>query len=524
MNSFQEILRRLAPVLVLFAASCAWTQQDSSSGQTAPGQTVPSPDQNTPGQQDTGAAPAATSGAGEPSLENPPLSGLDTPRSEPAFGGRSYLVPGAQISESANSNISGSVNTGSVSAVTQGLFSLDLQKLWKRYAVGLDYVGGGDVYTGSVQNNGSRAYQVHSLSSDQRILWRTGQLAIRDNFDYLPEGTFGFGSVGGAGGFGSVLGGLSGPGTGLGGGLAGGSPSGFYGSGSFGSVGFEPRIDNITIVDATQELSARSTVTLGGGFDYSHYLDKSAAQFGVIDSQQSSAQAGYNRLLGPHDQVGVLYAYQEFHFPRAGTGNLTAQIWNALYAHRITGRLNFTVGGGPEIVDVHSPGFQFDLLGVIPVTVPPSTTRHISGNGSVTFSYIVSARTTAQVLYQRYISPGSGFLPGANTNAARASLSHVFKLRWTGSVDAGYSYNSGFQNNSPNTGLNAQAYQYWYAGGTLRRQLSPHFDVFASYQFNDFGAHKCEASSGSTAVCGQTALRHAGMIGIDWRPRPIRLD
>lgn len=518
MNRFQPKIGHLLTVLVLLGSVGVRAQDNPPSGQ-APA------DQSATGQDNSGPPPAATGGVGEPSLENPPLTGLDTPRTELPFGGRSYLVPGMQFSESANSNLSGNAGSNSgISASSQVLASLDLQKLWKRYAVGLDYVGGGDFYTGPTFNGQGHLYQVHTMASDQRILWRTGQLSIRDTFDYLPEGTFGFGSVGGAGSFGSVLGGVEGVGTGLGGGLAGGTPTGQYGGGSFGSAGFEPRIDNSSIIDVTQELSARSSFTIGGGFNYSDFLDKAHAPFPVINSQQWSLQAGYNRLLGPSDQIGFLYALQEFHFPHAGSGSLRSQVWNLLYSHRITGRLNFVVAGGPQITDIYTPGYQFLLLGIIPVTVPPSTTRNITGNGSVTFGYTVSSRTSAQVLYQRFISPGSGFLPGANTNAVRGSLSHVFHPRWTGSADLGYSFNSALHNANPNAGLNAQGYKFWYVGGALHRQLSEHFDVFASYQFNDFGGNRCESTTGNTNVCGQSAKRQTGLIGIDWRPRPIRLD
>jgi hypothetical protein len=402
-----------------------------------------------------------------------------------------------------------------------------LQKILKRYAVGLDYIGGGSFYAGPSFNGGRHFTQVHTLSSDQRFLWQTGQLAIRDNFDYLPEGTFGFGSVGGAGSFGSVLGGVSGAGgTGLGGGLAGGTSTGYYGGGSFGSVGYQPRIDNVTIADVTQELSARTSVTLGGSFGVSHYVHESN---NLINSEQSTFQAGYNRLLGRKDQVGLLYAFQEFHFPQAGSGGLDAHVWNVLYAHRITGRLNFVIGGGPELVKIHNPATTILLLGVIPIKIPASTTNSISGNGSVTVGYTVSSRTSVQFLFQRLITPGSGFLPGANTDAARLSASHLFGRRWTGTVDTGYSHNSALRSPSSSSGLNANAYQFWYFGASLRRQLSEHFDVFASYQFNDFGAHSCLSSanglSGNVSnACGQTITRHTGLIGIDWRPRPIRLD
>src|SRR5579864_1754798 len=96
---------------------------------------------------DQGAPPAATAPAG-PNVENPPLSGLDLPTSEPAFGGRSYLMPGLQVSEAVDSNLAGA-STGNrthVAGITSALGSLDLQKIWRRSQLGLDYVAGGNVY------------------------------------------------------------------------------------------------------------------------------------------------------------------------------------------------------------------------------------------------------------------------------------------------------------------------------------------------------------------------------------------
>jgi hypothetical protein len=464
----------------------------------------------------SGAPPAATAPP-ERNVENPPLSGLDAPASVPVFGGRSYLVPGLQFSETVDSNAAGtSGNRGTVGEISRGLVSVDLQKLWRSYQLGLDYIGGGDVYTGPRVSSHGGAYQVHTLAADQRVLWRTGQLSFRDSFDFLPEGTFGFSSYGGAGSFGSALGnGVSGvgAGAGLGGGIAGGSPAGLYGGNAgYGSIGFEPRISNSTIVDIAQEFSPRTSVTLGGSYDWSHYLDKAAAPFPIVDSQQTTGQVGFNRLLSRRDQIGLLYAFQDFHFPLSGSGTVNAHVWNVLYGHRVTGRLNLTLGGGPQLVIVHNPlnSIQYLLQG-------PSTQR-VSANGTLTLAYTVSTRTSVRFMYQRYITPGSGFYAGANTNAARLSVGRLFGRHWTTATDLGYSLNSRLQS-STTSGVNSKSYQYWYAGSSLRRQIGRQFGVFVTYQYNDIGLSQC-----SSGVCSSSSQRHTGMIGIDWHPKPVRLD
>src|SRR5713101_4050725 len=79
----------IAAVFLTLVLTPAWAQQDDSSSAQA-----------------GGAPPAATGPSAGPDIENPPLSGLDQPTSEPAYGGRSYLVPGIQLSEAFNGTTS----------------------------------------------------------------------------------------------------------------------------------------------------------------------------------------------------------------------------------------------------------------------------------------------------------------------------------------------------------------------------------------------------------------------------------
>ena len=493
-------------------------------GMTAPA--VVAQDDSSSGDQ--GAPPAATAPAG-PNVENPPLSGLDLPTSEPAFGGRSYLMPGLQLSQSVDSNLAGTTtgNGTHVAGVTTALGSLDLQKIWRRSQLGLDYIAGGNVHTGPTFSNQGRAYQVHTFAAAERILWRTGQLSLRDTFDYLPEGTFGFNSFGGAGSFGSALGsGVSGAGagTGLGGGLAGGTPAGLYGGNAgYGSLSFQPRINNSSVVDVVQQFSPRTSMTIGGGYSLADYLDKSAATFPIVNSTQTTGQIGFNHLLNPKDQIGVLYAYQDFQFPQSGSGTVTAHVWNVLYGHRITGKLNFTASGGPQLVSIYTPSKVIPLPPLGTITVPSSEKTSITGNGSVTLAYTVSARTSAQLLYQHYLTPGSGFYAGANTDAARIAIGHLFGRHWTTTTDVGYSRSSNLQTTTSSTssGVHSRTYQFWYAGSSLHRNIGQQFGIFVNYQFSDLGLGQCTATG---SVCGQTSTRHTGSIGIDWHPKPIRLD
>src|SRR5216684_5937138 len=129
MNRFKtrmlQLLTVAACLICMMAPAWAQQQDTSSSGQSGSGQsgsaqpsaqqsgTAPSSADQSGADQTNGAPPAATAPGSGPDIENPPLSGLDQPTSEPAYGGRSYLVPGIQLSESVNAITSGPSSTTS---------------------------------------------------------------------------------------------------------------------------------------------------------------------------------------------------------------------------------------------------------------------------------------------------------------------------------------------------------------------------------------------------------------------------
>jgi hypothetical protein len=495
-----------AAFLTCFLAP-AWAQQDGSS--SAPSGAAPSSDQG------AGAPPAATAPGSGPDIENPPLSGLDQPSSEPVFGGRSYLVPGIQLSESVNSTTSGlNSNTSGVNESFRGLGSIDMQKIWRRSQFGLDYVAGGTIYQGHIhQAHLSNMYQTHSLALDQKFLWRTGQFALRDSFTYLPEGSFGFGSYGGSGGFNSALGGggtNGGAGTGLGGGITGGIPGGgTLGGGSIGSIGIQPRINNLSVVDLTQSFSPRSTVTMAVAYDYTDFLSNAQTSLPLINSQMSTGRIGYDYLLTAHDRISASYTYQSFHYPNAGTGNVESNQWHVLYGHRISGRLNVVLGGGPQLIIFHNPT----------MSVP----NKFTGSGRAQLVYQLNARTSAQASYLYFTSAGSGLFAGANTSLVNGSLNRLVGRYWNLSTNVGFSHNSSLQTTSLGAST-ANTYDYLFAGASVRRQLGRYFGAFVSYQYSDIHFNSGAVVCTTPTTCGNSSGSQVGLVGIDWHPHPIRLD
>jgi hypothetical protein len=476
---------KIVSVLVWVTASAlaAW-------GQTDTGQAPDQAERN---------APPAAFGQDTPTVvvnENPPISGLDQPSLEPNIQPRSMLLGGIEGSESLDSNI-GSDARPALHSVSRGLGGLTMQRLWSRYQFAAAYVGGAAFYN----RNGFGWQQIHDLQAQQTYLWRTGQISVRDSFSYLPEGAFGYGSYGGSGGFQLGLGGL---GTGMG--MLGsgfGGQTGVLGSGQFGSLGQAPRITNIAVVDAVQGLSPRSSLTAAGSYGLVHFTDSTT---GFINSQQAGAQAGYNYQLNRKDQLALSYGFQSFHFPAsAGAENITTHVLQAMYGHRVSGRMDFIIGAGPQWTRVADP------LG--------GATSRLSVAGRVTLRY--QFRTTSTSLsFARYDTNGSGFFAGSQSNIAQANVSRPFGRKYSAHADVGFAHNQRLQDSV--LGVPARSYNYAFAGFAIRRQFNYNWGAYLAYQWNDQIFDTCPIV-GQTS-CNRISVRHVLTLGVDWHFRPIRID
>jgi hypothetical protein len=478
---------RIAGVLLgcLLFAGAAW-------GQTEPAQAPQNPDdtQHTP--------PPAAFGQDNPPVvvnENPPISALDQPSLEPNIQPRSMLLGGVEAAESLDSNI-GSDARPALHSVTRGLGGLTLQRLWNRYQFAAAYVGG----VGYYNRAGDGLKQIHELQAQQSLLWRTGQLTVRDSFSYLPEGSFGYGAYGGAGGFQLGLGGM-GEGMGVMGSGFGGH-FGQFGSGQFGSLGQAPRITNVALVDVVQGISPRTSVTAAGSYGLVHFTDDSS---GFVNSRQAGGQAGLSHSLSAKDQVAFTYGFQSFHFPGVlGANNINSHVVQGMYGHRITGRMDFVLGAGPQWTRIQDP-----LLG---------TTTRLTVAGRFSLRYRFRLTNTA-LSFERFDTSGSGFFAGAVSNIARAQASRKLGRRYTGQVNLGFAHNQRLQ--SAALGVAATSYNYGFAGFGLRRQFNYNWGAFLGYQWNDQIFDTCPVVGTN---CNRISVRHVLTVGVDWHFRPIRID
>jgi hypothetical protein len=469
--------------------------------------------------------------------ENPPLSAIDQPGLEPHAAPESFFLPGLHFSESVDSNVANTVGGSSTSSVTRGLGSLTLQKLWKNYDVAMDYIGGAAYYA----HQGVGLEQLQQFDIDNRINWKRGQFAVRDSFSYLPEGTFGFSAYGGSGAYNIGLGSLGGGMLAAG---AFGGQSNAFTAGEGVSVGQVPRLTNLGLADVVEELTPKSSVTLAGGYGLEHFYGDLPSATGANDninfigSREVTAQIGYDRILTAKDQVALSYGYQGFDFSTAGTA-FHSNVVQAMYGHRISGRMDFLIAVGPQFTHTDANQSVCVFLGLPLVGIPLSdcTTSggalevdHVGGNhvgvaGRVQLHYRFP-KTTVSLSFQRYNTNGSGIFAGSLSNTAHLSARRPLNRVWDVFADLGYSKSTRLQ--IPGTAVNASAFTAGYAGVGLHRQFGRSLRGFVSYQFNELAFDtSCPLTTTpvtTTASCSNMSQRHVGSIGLDWTPRPIRLD
>ena len=485
--------------ILAFALSAAWGQDSTTLPATG---TAPQSSPQEP------VAPYGEPNAVPSVSENPPLSGVDLPSLEPSAAPLSYIQPGATISESADSNAGSIVGGTGFTSVTRALGSVTLKRLWSHYDLGLDYIGGVGYYTLS----GQGVKSLQQMDLDQKITWKRGELSVRDSFSYLPEGNFG-GAYGSLGSQGIAS-------------LGNSAFGGFWGGSSLGNLGLTPRILNVALADVSENLTPRSTITAAGGYAFTHFYGNDDTGVSFIGSSQTSAQVGYDRLLTSRTQVALIYGYQGFDFSVLGTA-FHSNIIEGLYGHRISGRMDLLLGAGPQFTSINTQGFACSdpslpilLCGppdTINQTTFKNTTLGVAAQARLRYKF---TKTLLDLSYRRSETSGSGLFAGAESDIVRLSATRPLNRVWTGFVDVGYSHNDRLQ--PANGGIDANTYAYGFVGGGVQRAFGRSFHGYASYQFNElsFDSSYC----GATTPCNRISSRNVVTFGLDWIPRPIRID
>ena len=449
----------------LIFAPCQWAQQE---------------EQAAPVQDQTPAAPAEEPAASTTLVpDTRPLSGAEVLRVETPGQARNYVVPSLRISAFGDTNRTilttgqnGTEMTGSIVA------GLDAHRVSRRSDFAMDYKGGGIFYARDTSLNA----MMHDLSITERYTGRRWGLTLGDQFAYLPESSFGFGGYG--------------PSVGWGGSTGGWTPSQVPGQSLFSGGG--NRLYNAALAQIEYSASARSSFTFGGNYGLIRFLDP-----GFVDSNSLYANTGYNYKLNRRDTISVNYGFGAMRFIGPDL-HLDNHVISISYAKRLTGRLAFSVSGGPQIVLRRTP-----LFGSI---------KNTDLFANATFSYSVG-RTDLNWSYAHYTSNGSGVFLGARTDLFNGSFQRRLSRNWTWSIGPGYSRNSRL--GSGQGTVVGSGFDSIYGQTSFQRNLGRYTDLSMSYNIN--------TQWSSTTVAAGTArsnsyLRHYFGVSVTWHGSRIGLD
>jgi hypothetical protein len=399
----------------------------------------------------------------------------------------SYWVPGIQVSSSAESNLFGSSSTSGWSATNYVTGDLSLLEAWSRSQLALNYSGGASFSSDSTVGT-SGFQQLAFAESFQLNRWL---VQIVDEFSQLPQSGFGFG-------VGTTLGV-----PGVGGTLGPTVPTigNNYSPNQSVFGGFGPRYSNATVAEATYQLTRRSSITASGSYGILHFEDA-----GNIDTDSVFGSLGYNYQLSHKDNVGFFYEFSSFHFP----GNPQAygtQTVSAAYSRKITGRVAFSLYGGPQFTSLR-------------VAVGP-TSSTTNGYASVFLNYKFSNGGISGH-YMHGISGGSGVFTGSILDEVGLSVSRRLTRQWNASVHVGYAHNRNVVNSAGT--VSNPSYDDWYVGVGFGRPLGRNMTVSLAYSAS-FETNNPGCSSSGSPGCGASPTTSGQVVTLNfrWHPRPFAL-
>jgi hypothetical protein len=410
-----------------------------------------------------------------------PLAGIQNLSLGSQSTGHSFLLPSFGVTSAIQFNpYTNSAGSSSPTTTTYVSGRLALNKISGRSELLLDYLAGGGF--SSYSNEGNSVIQ--NLDFSETIRGGRWSQTFGEQFSYLPSSSFNFGGLGGLNSLGVGLGGV---------GVTPGFRQDIIPNQSILTTG-AARISNAAMTQTTYALGYRSSLSFFGTYGTLNFLDS-----GFQDTSSISAGAGYNYLLSPLNSMSISYGFSRFTFSNLPFGADSHSV-QLSFARRITGRLSFQIGAGPDVQVYKSP-----------LAAPGTVLAWMLDTG---LSYQLRNWQTG-FTYSHSLSGGSGLLEGAETDMFTGHLGRTFGA-WHGSLATGYSKNQSLRQSS----LSAVTPQGWFAGVRMSRQFVSFGSLFVSYNaFRQSGL----ATICSPPACG-SQLTQTISVGYNWGFRPIVLE
>ena len=442
--------------------------------------------------QDSSAEPKAPSNLPAPeeqtaTPDSRPLSGAQDLTVGYPSSSHSFLSPSFGVTTAVQTNPYGATqsNANDFFSTTYLSGRLAVNKLSGRSELLADYLVGG----GFSNETNQESSLIQSLDFSETIHWGRWSQLFGDQFTYLPSSSFNFGGLGGLSNFGV-------------------NP----GAGTASNPGFRrdllpdqsiltsggPRVSNAVIAQTGYLLSPRLSLTFLGSYGVLDFTDN-----GFQNSSSVSARGGLNYLLDPLNSVSISYGFSKLMFSDLpqGVSDHTVQF---SFARRITGRLSFQAGAGPDVQLYQAP-----IAG-------PSTV--VSWAASSALNYQVR-HIDAGFNYNHGLTGGSGILLGAETDVFSGKLYRALGPYWQAGLSIGYSRNRILRETAFNG--TSTTVQGWFASAQINRRFVRHGNLFISYN--------ASRQSGLANICALPAcntgfLTQTISIGYNWALRPVELE
>jgi hypothetical protein len=240
-----------------------------------------------------------------------------------------------------------------------------------------------------------------------------------------------------------------------------------------------------------------------GSYALLHYFDNDLANF-----YDATFQGAYNYKLNRKDTISVSYQFSAIRYSNLGQ-SINSNVVQGMYARKVTGRLAFQIGVGPQFVTSTTP--ITGATGTVPISGSTSSTSWAL-NSAITYGW---KRGTLSASYVHGLTGGSGVLTGAETDIVAGSFGGPINRTSNYSVNAGYSRNHGFLVGDATL---SQIYDYWYAGATYTKTVGRNVDLFLNYQLQ----YQTNSNGGCTGTgCSQDTVRNQISFGVNLHKQPI---
>jgi hypothetical protein len=485
------MLHKISITGIVFSGLVLWAPLGSAQN-PATGTQQPAPANPTPDATGTGAAPKEAA-SGAPVLDEQELvpdtnalAGAQNLSIGLPPAGHSFLLPsfGATFQVQQNPYNSSQADSAGVIESAYLVGRLAFTRTSGRSNLLLDSTTGGSFSNYSTEGT----FAIQSLHFSDSIHWGRWTTMIGEQFSYTPESPFGFAGLGSLSNLGVGLGSVS-PNSGF--------QSGFLPNQSI-LVDGSPQISNAVIGEVDYALSHRASLSFSGSYNFLDFVDA-----GFQDSSSATFQGGYNYQLDQLNSIAILYRYSANMLSGLSQGIQDHSVQFS-YARRVTGRMSFQFGGGPDLQIFKSP-----LAG-------PSTVVSWTASTSLNYQY---RHLKSGFTYIHSVTGGSGLLPGAQTDQLSGSIGRTINKDWQVTVSTGYARNHAFQQTSLNS--NNATPQSWFATAQVSRLFVRYGSLFIAYTAS---GQSSLASICTLPACRVNSLSSTGSIGYNWGLRPIVLE